>query len=67
MLVLSGSSGEPLEAQDAAAEAWCARHTFPVRRVRSHEIAPRLACDEAALWLPEVCQVRNPRLLQALR
>ena len=67
MLVLSGFSGEPPEAQDAAAEAWCTSHTFPVRRVRSHEIAPRLACDEAALWLPEVCQVRNPRLLQALR
>jgi glycine oxidase len=25
-----------------------------------------LAHDEAALWLPGVCQVRNPRLLQAL-
>ena len=66
MLVLSGESPE---AQNAVAEAWCTRRTFtfPMRRVRAREIVPILACDEAALWLPEVCQVRNPRLLQALR
>ncbi len=34
--------------------------------VRSHEIAPVLSHDQPALWLPGVCQVRNPRLLQAL-
>jgi glycine oxidase len=74
MLVLPASSGEvdgardeePRDARNRAAEAWCARHAFRMRRVRSHDIAPVLARDEAALWLPEVCQVRNPRLLQAL-
>lgn len=74
MLVLPASSGEgngardgdPQEVRHRAAESWCARHAFPMRRVYSHEIAPVLARDEAALWLPEVCQVRNPRLLQAL-
>lgn len=70
MLVLPRFSSEPEVAlQDArrcAAEAWCARHDFIMRRVRSHEIAPALALDEPAFWLPEVCQVRNPRLLQAL-
>ncbi|MDN5935334.1 MAG: glycine oxidase ThiO [Nitrosospira sp.] len=55
------------DARSHAAEAWCARHAFPMKRVRSHEIAPVLAREETALWLPEVCQVRNPRLLQALR
>ncbi|MDN5753941.1 MAG: glycine oxidase ThiO [Nitrosospira sp.] len=76
MLVLHDLSGEPLhkessgilqDARGRAAEAWCVRHAFPMRRVRSHEIAPVLGREEAALWLPEVCQVRNPRLLQALR
>lgn len=50
----------------AIAEPWCVRHDFPLKRVRSHEVEPRLAHDQAALWLPEVCQVRNPRLLHAL-
>ena len=53
-------------ARTRLAELWCTRHDVRIRRVRSHDIAPILARDEAALWLPEVCQVRNPRLLQAL-
>ena len=48
------------------AEDWCQRHAFPLRRAQSHEIVPALVRDEAALWLPGVCQVRNPRLLRAL-
>ncbi|MDQ3185200.1 MAG: glycine oxidase ThiO [Pseudomonadota bacterium] len=74
MLVLTDSSseadgaqgGELQDARSRAAKAWCARHAFTVSRVRAQEIVPVLARDEAALWLPEVCQVRNPRLLQAL-
>ncbi|HEU4855538.1 MAG TPA: glycine oxidase ThiO [Nitrosospira sp.] len=74
MLVLSGFPVEPQEETrgesedefNPAVEAWCIHHGFPMKRVRSHEIVPILARDEAALWLPEVCQVRNPRLLQAL-
>ncbi|KIO48832.1 N-acetylglucosamine-1-phosphate uridyltransferase [Nitrosospira sp. NpAV] len=71
MLVLSGSSSDPEKAaqQDArhrAAETWCARHDLAIRRVRSRQVVPVLARDEPALWLPEICQVRNPRLLQAL-
>jgi glycine oxidase len=67
MLVVPNFSGEPKDARDAAAEAWCTRHAFPMRRIRSHDVAPALVRDDAALWLPEVCQVRNPRLLRALR
>ena len=39
----------------AAAQAWC----------RAHEVA----CESVngALWLPQVAQARNPRLMQALR
>lgn len=48
------------------AKHWCARHAIPVQEVQSSQIAPSLSRDTAALWLPEVCQVRNPRLLQAL-
>lgn len=73
MLVLPGSSdtpsaehGETHYRDNSSAEAWCARHSVTLQRVRSHEIAPALACDEDALWLPEIWQVRNPRLLQAL-
>jgi glycine oxidase len=73
MLVLPGSSdtppaehGETHYRDNSSAEAWCARHSVILQKLRSHEVAPALACDEDALWLPEICQVRNPRLLQAL-
>jgi glycine oxidase len=49
-----------------AAEDWYSHNEFSLKHVHSHEIAPALAFDEAALWLPGVCQVRNPRLLKAL-
>jgi glycine oxidase len=75
MLVLGGDAGEPdseghgralREARELKAEAWCGRHDFRLSKVRSHDIVPLLAGNEAALWLPDICQVRNPRLLQAL-
>jgi glycine oxidase len=73
MLVLPGSPSsyeKPQAREENArahlAELWCTRYGVLMRRVRSHDIAPVLAHDEAALWLPEVCQIRNPRLLQAL-
>ena len=37
-----------------------------MKKIPAREIAPELTCDGAALWLPSVAQVRNPRLLQAL-
>ncbi len=70
MLVLPESSGESegarQDARNRMAENWCGRHRAPLSRIRAREIAPALACEQAALWLPSVCQVRNPRLLQAL-
>lgn len=38
-----------------AAQAWCAAHDW------------RCEVDEDALWLPDVAQVRNPRLIKSLR
>jgi len=34
---------------------------------RGREVAPAIAADESALYLADVAQVRNPRLLRALR
>ncbi|MBN9133496.1 MAG: glycine oxidase ThiO [Nitrosospira multiformis] len=48
------------------ARRWCAQHAIPVQEAQSSQMAPSLRRDTAALWLPEVCQVRNPRLLRAL-
>lgn len=62
MLVLSDGS----DAQNTVAEAWCTRNNFSRKKIRSRDVAPELACDAPAMWLPSVAQVRNPRLLQAL-
>ncbi len=47
------------------AKSWCAQHQFLVQTVN---VADYLAMEnQAGLLLPEVAQVRNPRLLRALR
>lgn len=55
----------PFDAEQAA--IWCARHAMPLRQVNARSILPQLAPEGNALWLPDVAQVRNPRLLGALR
>lgn len=54
----------------AAAMEWAESRKYPVQRVLEPEIRalePALAqVPEAGLWLPEVAQMRNPRLLKAL-
>ena len=62
LLALSGNSS----AHDTVAAAWCTHNAFPMKKIPAREIAPELACDELAMWLPSVAQVRNPRLLRAL-
>jgi len=52
---------------DARAEAWRREHGMTLRRVRPGEVSQALALTEEVLWLPDVAQVRNPRLLKALR
>ncbi|BBJ22134.1 glycine oxidase ThiO [Candidatus Nitrotoga sp. AM1P] len=54
----------PFDAQTA--EQWCAAHsTYPIHQVRATDY--NLLAQGDALYLPEVAQVRNPRLLRALR
>jgi glycine oxidase len=60
MLIVS-----PLDIQTAT--DWCQQHQLPYQSVPS-SFEPLLAGHEGkALWLPTVCQVRPPRLMQALR
>lgn len=49
------------------AQTWCDAHDTRLEMTRARKIIPELAADEDALWLPDVAQVRNPRLLKALR
>ncbi|TCS72709.1 glycine oxidase [Sulfuritortus calidifontis] len=49
----------------AATQQWCGLHGWAATRPPAH-IANLLGRDEQALWLPEVGQMRNPRLAQAL-
>lgn len=51
----------------SAATAWCAEHALRLDVCRSRQHVPELAKNGEALWLPDVFQARNPRLLQALR
>ncbi|MBI1173805.1 MAG: glycine oxidase ThiO [Sideroxydans sp.] len=53
----------PCDAQ--LAQQWCARNDVPLRQVNAADYDLQLPGD--ALLLPQVAQVRNPRLLQALR
>lgn len=48
-----------------AAQAWCAAHGVALEQVEVADTLP--AVPGKALLLPEVAQVRNPRLVQALR
>lgn len=60
MLVLPAFSAD-------MAQAWCNAHATRVGIRPAHELIPELAVDDEALWLPDVAQARNPRLLRALR
>jgi len=55
----------PFDADRAV--AWSTAHGMPLRLVQARSILPQLAPEADALWLPDVAQVRNPRLLGALR
>ncbi|PWB49115.1 MAG: glycine oxidase ThiO, partial [Nitrosomonadales bacterium] len=51
----------------AKALTWCDTHATRLEISGARQIIPELAADEDALWLPDVAQARNPRLLKALR
>ena len=56
--------------QQDPARHWCARHQFKSQSVSLADYLPAQAnnkCQDNGLLLPDVCQVRNPYLLSALR
>jgi glycine oxidase len=48
------------------AKQWCSEHNFPHAFVSARSKVPQLGVECEALWLPQVAQVRNPRLMRAL-
>lgn len=64
MLVLAPGDGD-------AAGAWAARHGVALHEEAGADARRREpalgALPERAIWMPDVAQVRNPRLVQALR
>lgn len=50
-----------------AAQAWCVRNQVPVQPVKALNFGVQSLCEEDALWLPTVCQIRPPSLMQAMR
>ena len=46
---------------------WTGTSAETMEELPAQRIEPSLDSDSTALWLPRVAQVRNPRLLQALR
>lgn len=58
------------DGERARAAAWGERFGYRLEltdAAAAQAIEPRLAASAAAVWMPEVAQVRNPRLLKALR
>jgi glycine oxidase len=47
--------------------AWAAAHHETLAEVSTRLVEPAVEHAGPALWLPQVAQVRNPRLIQALR
>ncbi len=53
----------PFDVQSA--QQWCAAHDVPLQQVQTADFVPAVPGD--AFYLPQVAQVRNPRLMRALR
>ncbi len=51
--------------QNEIATQWCKEHQVEIKPVAAHDYLPALHGN--ALFMPEIAQVRNPRLLCALR
>lgn len=52
---------------EASAQTWARQYARCLMQVIAKDIEPGTADAEAALWLPDIAQVRNPRLIRALR
>ena len=52
------------------AQAWATAHQHNIETLqaaRLHELEPGLALGDSGLWMPDVKQIRNPRMAQAAR
>lgn len=50
-----------------AALNWCSQNQLAAQTVKAANFGVQSLSGEDALWLPEVCQIRPPYLMQALR
>lgn len=50
-----------------AAVSWCDKNQVPVQAVKAAAFNVQSLSGEDALWLPSICQVRPPYLMQAMR
>jgi glycine oxidase len=50
-----------------AAQTWCAANQVPVQAVKPSAFGVQSLSGEDALWLPSICQIRPPYLMQAMR
>lgn len=50
-----------------AAQAWCRQYGVNAQPVKASSYDVQSLSGDDALWLPEVCQIRPPYLMQALR
>ena len=60
-----------LDVEDGAtAQAWAETHQHPIETLNTEglrELEPGLAQGNSGLWMPDVTQIRNPRMAQAAR
>lgn len=49
------------------AESWCEQHQVPAQSVKATAFGVQSLSGEDALWLPSICQIRPPYLMQAMR
>ena len=50
-----------------SAQTWCANNQLPLQAVKAAAFGVQSSNGDDALWLPTVCQIRPPYLMQALR
>ena len=50
-----------------AAQTWCDQNQLPAQAVKASAFDVQSLSGEDALWLPTVCQIRPPYLMQAMR
>ena len=50
-----------------AAQHWCTSNQVPIQAVKASAFGVQSLSGEDALWLPSICQIRPPYLMQAMR